>query len=99
MTRIEAVRFAIQELEKKRRVVTKGRMGLIPLDGMEEQFNRINDAILSLKEICQAIQAEGVKRSIAVWQDEIKEEPQVHQGDLFDMIREQVDAANAEARA
>ena len=68
MTRIEALRFAIQELEKKRRVVSKNRMGMIPLDGLEEQFDRINDAILSLKEVCQAMQAEGVRKSIAEWQ-------------------------------
>ena len=73
MTRIEALRFAIQELEKKRRVVSKNRMGMIPLDGLEEQFDRINDAILSLKEVCQAMQAEGVRKSIAEWQMDVKE--------------------------
>lgn len=72
MTRIEALRFAIQELEKKRRVVSKNRMGMIPLDGLEEQFDRINDAILSLKEVCQAMQAEGVRKSIAEWQMDVK---------------------------
>ena len=73
MTRIEALRFARQELEKKRRVVSKNRMGMIPLDGLEEQFDRINDAILSLKEVCQAMQAEGVRKSIAEWQMDVKE--------------------------
>ena len=76
MTRIEAMRFAIQELEKKRRVLTKNRQGLIPLEGLEEQFERINDAILSLKEICQALQAEIVQRSIAVWREEELAEPE-----------------------
>lgn len=79
MTRIEAVRFAIQEIEKERRSVTKNQAGLIPLEGMEEQFERLNDAILSLKEIAQALQSEIVKRSIAVWHEEIHEEPATQQ--------------------
>ena len=76
MTRIEAVRFAITELEKKRRLCSKDQVGLQPLKGMEEDHAKICDAILSLKEICQALQAEGVKKSIAEWQmDVIKNGP------------------------
>ena len=76
MTRIEAMRIAIEALEKDRRVCSKNRMGLIPLEGAEEQYERINDAILSLKEICQALQSELVRRSIAVWREEEKAEPE-----------------------
>ena len=85
MTRIEAVRFAIQELEKKRRVLSKNRQGLIPLEGLEEQYDRINDAILCMKEICQALQAEIVKRSIAAWQEKIMVEPDAIQLAMKDL--------------
>lgn len=72
MTRIEAVRFAITELEKKRRLCSKDQVGLQPLKGMEEEHAKYCDAILSLKEVCQAMQAEGVRKSIAEWQMDVK---------------------------
>jgi len=86
MTRMEAIRLAIEELEKQRRICSKNRQGLIPLDGMEEQFTRLDSAIHELKEICQALQAECVKRSIAVWQEKIMEEPEAIQTAMRDLM-------------
>jgi len=89
VTRIDAVRYAITELEKKRRVLSSDQVGLRPLKGAEEDHRKVCEAILSLKEICQALQAECVKRSIAVWQEEIMEEPDAIQTQMKDLMMEE----------
>ena len=86
MTRMEAIRLAIEELEKQRRICSKHRQGMMPLDGMEEQFMRLDSAIHELKEVCQALQAECVKRSIAVWQEKIMEEPDAIQTAMRELM-------------
>lgn len=76
MTRIEAVREAIREMEKKRRAVSVNHAGMKAEEGMEEEYERANEAVLALKEICQALQVEGVKKSIAQWQRDLIEDPE-----------------------
>ena len=73
MTRIEAVRIAIRELEKKRRLYSRDQVGLTPLKGAEKEHAEICECIAGMKEICQAMQDEGVKKSIAAWQMDVME--------------------------
>ena len=76
MTKLEAVRSAIADMERKRRVYSKDRQGLIPVKGMEEEYQRVDETIRALKDVCQALQAEGVKASIAAWQQDLIEKPE-----------------------
>lgn len=76
MTRLMALRIAISELEKKRRAASAKGDGLYAAEEMEEEFNRADEAVLALKEICQALQSESVKKSIAAWQKELIEDPE-----------------------
>ena len=76
MTRVEAVRNAIVEMEKLRRKVSKNRMGLEAAEGMDAEFDKVNETVLTLKEICQVLQVEGVKKSIAQWQTDLIEDPE-----------------------
>ena len=75
MTRIEAVRFAIEILEKERRIFSENCMGLKAAKGGEEEFGKLDDAIQEMKKVCQVLQVESVKRSIAAWQHDLMEEP------------------------
>ena len=76
MTRIEAVREAIRVMEKKRREASADRTSMKAAEGMEEEYERANETVLALKEICQALQAESVKKSIAKWQMDLIEDPE-----------------------
>ena len=76
MTRIEAVRVAIEEMKKQRIKCSKDKIGIMPLEGQEERYYQLDDALRELEEICQALQEEGVKRSIAAWQEKIIEDPE-----------------------
>lgn len=76
MTKLEAIREAIAEQEKRRRVFSKDGNGLIPQDGWEEDFQRADEIIKGLDEICQALQAECVRKSIAEWQKDLIENPE-----------------------
>jgi hypothetical protein len=82
---MEAVRITIEEMEKKRRVCSVRREGLIPLEGAEEEFCKWDSVIHELKGLCQALQAEGVRRSIAAWQEEIMMEPDAVQIAMKDL--------------
>ena len=42
-----------------------------PLPGSEDQFERLEQCIIQLKAICQAMQSEGVRKSLAEWDDKI----------------------------
>lgn len=75
MTRIEAMREAIRVMEKERRIYSIRCEGLKPAPGGEEQFHKYDDIIKRLKEVCQVLQVESVKRSIAAWQHDLMEEP------------------------
>ena len=92
MTKIEAVRFAIAELEKKRRLYSSDQVGLRPLKGMEEQHEKVCGALARLKELCQALQEEGVRRSIAAWQQDIMTDADAVKRQMEDMIRQGRDA-------
>ena len=76
MTRVQAMQMAIREMEKKRRNCSRNRNGLIPLDGMEEEFAKANEAILTLREIYQGMLQEGKQKSLAAWQENIIENPE-----------------------
>ena len=76
MTRIEAVRFAIELMEKERRIFSENCMGLKAAKGAEAEFGKLDDAIQEMKKICQVLQVESVKRSIAAWQHDLMEEPE-----------------------
>jgi len=71
MTSIDALRFAIQELEIKQRRISVGGKRFTPLPGSEDQFERLEQCIIQLKAICQAMQSEGVRKSLAEWDDKI----------------------------
>lgn len=73
MNRIEAIRMAIKEMEKKRRLYSADQVGLRPLKGAEKDHAEVCECIAELKEICRAMQDEGVKRSIAAWQTDVME--------------------------
>ena len=76
MTRLMALRIAIGEMEKKRRAASRDGRGLFPAEDMEDEFRRADETVLALKEICQAMQCEGVKKSIAAWQKDLMEDPE-----------------------
>ena len=71
MTSIEALRYAIQELEIKQRRISVGGKRFTPLPGSEDQFERLEQCIVQLKAVCQAMQSEGVRKSIAEWDERI----------------------------
>lgn len=85
MTRIEAVRIAIEELERQRRIFSKDRIGLQPQPGGEEIFYKMDAAIREMKELCQALQTEGVRKSIAAWQQDIMKHPDAVQLAMKDL--------------
>ena len=76
MTRLMALRIAISEMEKKRRAASRDGRGMFPAEDMEDEFRRADETVLALKEICQALQAESVKKSIAKWQMDLIEDPE-----------------------
>ena len=76
MTRLQALRTAITEMEKKRRGYSARGDGMTPMPGMEDEFRKADETVLALKEICQVMQVEGVKKSIAAWQKDLMEDPE-----------------------
>jgi len=83
MTRLEAMRIAIAEMEKQRRLCSDDLHGLIPLEGFEADYYHWDSVIKELKEVCQALQAEDVKRSIAAWQMDIMSGKEPDTNDLL----------------
>jgi len=73
MEKIEAMRFAIKELENKQAAVSIGRKRMEPTPGCEAIFWKLEDALIQLKAICQALQSELVRKSIAEWDQTIEE--------------------------
>ena len=73
MTRSEALRFTIRIMEQEQRKVSEGWRRLTPMEGKEEKFHELEDAIHELKEIGQALQADGVRKSLAEWQERVME--------------------------
>ena len=73
MTRIEAVRFAIRRLEKEQAAVSVDHKRMNPIKGSEELFWELEEALVQLKATCQAMQAEGVRKSLAEWDESIAE--------------------------
>lgn len=76
MTRITAMQMAINEMERRRRTCSKNRNGLLPLDGMEEEFENVNEAILTLREMYLSLLQEAKAQRLAAWQEEIIENPE-----------------------
>ena len=72
MTRLQALRTAITEMEKKRRGYSARGDGMTPMPGMEDEFRKADETVLAL----QVMQVEGVKKSIAAWQKDLMEDPE-----------------------
>ena len=87
MEKIEAMRFAIKEMENKQAAVSIGRKRMDPTPGCEELFWKLDEAIIQLKAICQAIQAESVRKSIAEWQMEIMEKPDAVETAMMELVQ------------
>ena len=88
MTRIEALREAIRDEENRRRLYSADQVGLRPLKGAEKEHERACEIISGLKEICQAMQSEIVRRSIAVWQEDLMTDADAVKRQMEDMIRQ-----------
>ena len=73
MEKIEALRFAISALEKKQAAISEGARRMIPLKGSEDEFFRIENALIQLRALCQALQSEMVRKSITEWDMAIAE--------------------------
>jgi len=73
MQKIEALRYAIRVLEKKQAMMSVDGKRMKPLEGREQDFFEMEDAIIQLKALCQAMQSELVRKSIAEWDMAIAE--------------------------
>ena len=73
MTRIEAIRFAIRRLEKEQAMVSVDHKRMKPIEGSEDLYWQLEEALIQLKATAQAMQAEGVRKSLAEWDESIAE--------------------------
>jgi len=73
MEKIAALRYAIRVLEKKQAMMSVDGKRLQPLDQYGKEFYELEDAIIQLKALCQAMQSELVRKSIAEWDMAIAE--------------------------
>ena len=73
MERIEALRYAIRVLEKRQAMMSEDGRRMKPLEQREKEFFELEDAIIQLKALCQALQSELVRKSIAEWDMAIAE--------------------------
>ena len=67
MEKIEALRCAIRMMERKQELISVDGRRMTPLKHREKEFFELEDAIIQLKALTQAIQSEMVKKSIAEW--------------------------------
>ena len=67
MEKIEALRYAIRMMERKQMLISVDGRRMTPLEKREEEFYELEDAIIQLKALCQAIQSDMVRKSIAEW--------------------------------
>lgn len=73
MEKIEALRYAIRVLEKRQAMMSEDGRRMKPLEQREKEFFELEDAIIQLKALCQALQSELVRKSIAEWDMAIAE--------------------------
>lgn len=69
MTKLSAVRLAIEKFEQERRMVSHN--GLSALKGNEKRFDELNEALDCLREVAQGLQAEPVRQALADWQRDL----------------------------
>ena len=74
MTKLSAVRMAIEALEREKKLCSHSM--LVPIKGMEKQYDEIEDALRQLRDMAQGLQTEPVRQALANWQKELMEHPE-----------------------
>ena len=74
MTKLSALRMAIEALEREKKMISHSM--LVPIKGMEKEYNDIDSALRQLRDIAQGLQTEPVRRALADWQKELMADPE-----------------------
>ena len=72
MTKLSAVRIAIEQLERERKLVSHSLCS--PLKGMEKRYKELEEALAQLRDIAQGLQSEPVRSALAEWQKRLMED-------------------------